>query len=187
MAIVTGTNAGFVTTAPTADPTSPDGDIGARANGAKFTSPAGTNKVTELGWWVGVAPSSAAEDWEMAIYTHDAVNDVPEAIVSGSEVSGSVGIGVTGWQSAALDVSISPSTTYWLVVASTNNSGTDIEYDYATTGGAKLVIQASQSTLPDPYPDSPTYEYSNYNAAFYAVYEAAAAQSPVPIILAQME
>ncbi len=70
MALVLGTNCGFVTVAPTSDPTGTINDVqNTFAYASKFTSPATAIKVTEIGWYCDNATQEA--NFEVGIYDHD--------------------------------------------------------------------------------------------------------------------
>jgi len=164
MAIVTGTNAGFVLTAPTVDPVGTSESLGDSAIGIKVTAPAGVNEIKELGWYQSLA-SNTSEDFEIALYDHDSGNDRPGNIVSAIG-RGTTILNTVGWYSAVIAAfPLVAGATYWIVVqcAATNN------YDEATTGGLRRVTLTGQSSLPDPY-GVPTTALDSYNAAFYAKY-----------------
>ena len=175
MAIVTGTNAGFVSIAPSVDPDGNSSDIANRANGVKATSPTGDYKVTELGWYQP-NPANGAFDWEMALYSDDAGNNRPNVII-GSKITGTLTASTEGWNSGAVDISLSSATTYWLVVQVDGGN-----YDAAASGGLYLSILVSQTTLPSPY-GPPTVNIINNNAAFYAKYEAVVGGLSIPVAM----
>ena len=167
MAIVTGTNAGFVTVAPSVDPEGSVAEISGRANGVRFTSPAGTNHIIELGWYQAIG-TNPANDWAMGLYDDDAGNNRPGNIIG--SVAGTLDATTEGWFSAATDIALTASTIYWLVV---QTDGTGNRYDFASSGGTRLVIDSGHTELPDPYP-APDTALNDHNAAFYALWEAVA-------------
>ena len=145
MTVVLGTNAGFVTTAPTADPhSSAAGLTGTLA--IQFTTPSGCTEITEMGTYsAGGPPTTSAE---FAIYEDDtgAPGDMLGTAESFSYTSGA------GWKKVTgLSITVSASTTYWLALQTDGQ----INYDYASTGATYAGIN-STSTLADPFgtPDS---------------------------------
>lgn len=161
-----GTNSGFVSAAPSADPAG-DGNLVADNNawGCRHTSPATATKVTELGCWIDNATEAA--NMEIGIYTHDAVNDEPEALVG--SVSFAKGT-TSGWKTQACDIAISASTIYWVVVQ-VDNTSTTTNGDYGD--GEWVCGKYAVDTLPDPWGTS-SDSYENYTMAVYGVWEAAA-------------
>ena len=67
MALVIGTNCGFVTEAPVADPEGSDVRIDILSRAQKHVAPAGATKITEIGWYCGRATEE--ENFEVA-FTH---------------------------------------------------------------------------------------------------------------------
>ena len=99
MAVTIGTDSGFVDSAPSGDPGSlgyPTIDYFAFA--CKDTSPVGTNKITEVGWWcqTDIDATDAPTNWEMAWFSHDAVNDRPNVQIDIDD-SNTLGEG-DGWK-----------------------------------------------------------------------------------------
>lgn len=147
MALVLGESSGFVTVAPTADPTGSNTTIDGSSCVTKDTSPAGAVKITEIGWYRGSGTNGA--NFEVALYAADGATVPGEAgtrlFVSNTNSSTS-----GGWITVAVDWAISASTAYWLgfqMDAHTGNS----TIDTATTGGSGSDLLASQTTLNNPY------------------------------------
>src|SRR3990167_1833720 len=70
MALVIGTNCGFVTAAPTADPAGATGvGFDVQAIACRFTSPAGAVRIVEMGWYAGVATEEA--NFEVGVFAAD--------------------------------------------------------------------------------------------------------------------
>jgi len=168
MALVKGTNCGFVTEAPTTDPgaatyTTTDGWV----YGNKFTSPAGATKVIEIGWWSTQISNEA--NFEVGIYTHDSDNDKPLNLLPGSSGNKAKGTSA-GWKVATgLDITIEPEKIYWIAeqcdptstitrLGKTNNAAYRYEY-----------LGVSYTALPGSFGTSD----GGYNSigAIYAVYE----------------
>ena len=83
MELVDGTNCGFVTTAPTSDPTGDDFfNADNNTNAGKYVTPSGAVKVTEIGWYTGTATEAA--DFDVGIYTHDSSPNNPKDLVGSS-------------------------------------------------------------------------------------------------------
>jgi len=166
MALVLGTNCGFVTVAPTTDPQGPEGiQVGHNAWGCKFTSPAGAVKVTEIGWYSNKITTET--NFEIAIYDHDSGNNRPDDIIGVSRTNAK---GTTvGWKKATgLNITISPNTIYWIGLYVDGSTPVAL-CDYDSGQGDRIVALASVDTLPDPWvgADLDTTALS----AFYAVYE----------------
>src|SRR3989304_4494715 len=66
MALVLGTNSGFVTVAPTADPAGSNTTIDGSSVVTKHTTPAGARKITSIGWYRGAGTNTA--NFEIALY-----------------------------------------------------------------------------------------------------------------------
>jgi len=168
MALVLGTNCGFVSSAPLADPGGSDWEFDRRATSFKTVSPATATKVTEIGVWIDNATEEANLDF--AIYTHNVGDDNPEAIVTGKI---NIAKGTTaGWKKQSCNITISPETTYWIatqldnVLTVTNlNLGDDV--------GSKFDYKLIQTELTDPWGVSGG-TYGDKLFGVYAVWEAVA-------------
>ena len=167
MALVVGTNAGFVTVAPTANPSvTQDSVIDFRALAFKVTSPAGATKVTEIGWWCNTATQAA--NFEVGIYDNNAGEPGDLIGVLGTNAKGTT----TGWKVATgLDITISAETIYWLAVQLDDTSTSTwmgSKFDAAEEFDRKY----SQTTLTNPWGE--TDDSSTQILGIYAVYEEAA-------------
>lgn len=165
MAVVIGTNAGFVLAAPTADPSGTGTrQVDTFSRAQQDTSPATANLiVTEIGWWCDNATEEA--NWEAAIYD-DTGSNVIQNIV-GSK-SGTNAKGTTaGWKKVnGLYIPISSSTLYWIAIQ-VDDTTTDTNTDY-TSSGARYAYLSTATTLDDPYG---TANYSTTGPlAIYALY-----------------
>ena len=143
MAVVIGTNVGFVTATPTGDPT-PSFNTTAddRSLAVKDTSPATAATITEIGQY---QPNAGAQtDMEVGIYT-DAGNDEPELILVGKG-TGTNSVG-EGWKTiSGLNITISPNTVYWIAVQLDNTSSTLNGQE--TSGYTGSAGNSSSSSLP---------------------------------------
>lgn len=143
MALVLGTNVGFVTVAPTADPAGADTAIDGSSVVVKDTSPAGAIEITQIGWYRGSGTNTA--NFEVALYADSAGVATTRLFVAATNSSNSA-----GWITVAVNWTISPSTPYWLAVQMDAHGGTS-NIDTATSGGSGADILTGQTTLNDPY------------------------------------
>jgi len=163
MAVVLGTNAGFVSEAPVADPggLSTTHDNVARAT--KDTTAAGVTKITEIGWWCDNATPDV--NFEVGLYSHHAGNDLPENLLY-SDTTNAKG-GAAGWKTAVVDWEVSSETIYWIAVQLDNTTpGTDI--DYINIGG-RTSLDIGITALKDVWVSDGV---ADYIMAIYAVVEA---------------
>lgn len=170
MAITIGTNSGFVSTAPTADPADNNGNIDDRAQTTKDTSPAGSNKITEIGWWCDAATQAA--NFEVGLYAADGAVVPGEAgTLLFSDTTNAKGT-TAGWKTVTgLNWSISASTSYWITVQ-LDNTATATPTNVTGTGGSGRDF-VTASTLPDPFGGG-ALAASAGMVAIYAKYEAVA-------------
>jgi len=167
MALVLGTNCGFVSSAPSADPGGSNYEFDSRAAALKDVSPATATKITEIGVWIDAATEEANID--LAIYTHNAGDDNPEAIVVGKV---NVAKGTTaGWKKQSCNITISSSTTYWIAVQ-LDSTATNTYAIYGEDVGEKWDIKVSETELTDPWGVS-VATYGDKVFGVYAVWEAA--------------
>jgi hypothetical protein len=152
MALSVGTNCGFVSVAPTADPEG--GSTVVVDNGAfvvRFTSPADATNITSMGWWCNGASEEA--NFEVGLYASDGAV-VPGEAGTRLQVSATNAKGTdAGWKVVTgLNWTISPSTVYWLA-AQVDNTATPTSTDRETIVGESYDILDSLTTLPDPFGD----------------------------------
>lgn len=143
MALAIGTNVGFVTTAPTADPAGTDTTIDGSSVVVKDTSPAGAIRITEIGWYRGSGTNTA--NFEIALYSDDGTAAATRIFVDATNSSAA-----GGWITVTVDWPISASTAYWLGLQMDAHTGSST-VDTATSGGAGTDVRTSQTTLNDPY------------------------------------
>lgn len=165
-ALVLGTNCGLVTEAPTDDPGGSDHVWDNSAKGFKVTTSSAVT-ITEMGWWCDTASEEA--NFEVGIYSHDAINNNPEELlfVERTNAKGTT----SGWKGVTgLNWSLDSSTTYWLLVQ-LDNTSTATYGNYQNSVGDKWVSGFAMTTLPNPW----TYISSDdVILAIYAVWEAGA-------------
>ena len=148
MALVLGTNSGFVTVAPTADPNGTGFQIDNSSWTTKDTSPATAVKIIEVGWYCTGATEES--NFEIALYAADGAVVPGEAgtrlFISATNAKGTG----AGWKTATVNWTISPSTAYWLGVH-TDDTATNTFIDTAASGGSGMDFRSTQTTLNDPY------------------------------------
>ncbi len=168
MALVVGTNIGFVTVAPIADPTGNIEYADYRVRGFKATSPAGAVKVVEIGWWCD-NPTQAA-NFEVGIYSHNSENDEPENLLDGASRTNAKGTDA-GWKFVTgLDISIDPETIYWITFQ-LDNTATTTNMNKQTLVGEKTAYESPATTLRDIFVIDGSTSGNAYS--IYAVWEAA--------------
>ena len=143
MALALGTNSGFVTVAPTADPAGTGVAIDGSSVITKDTSPADAATITEIGWYRASGTNGA--NFEVALYSDLAGVPVTRLFVdaTNSDTGG-------GWVAVAVDWAISGSTAYWLALQMDAHGGSST-VDSASSGGSGSDVLTSQTTLNDPY------------------------------------
>ena len=162
MALISGTNCGFVTEAPSADPnTGIAATIDNYSRVTKFTAPLDAIKVTEMGWYAQNTTQSA--NFEVGIYTDDSGS--PDELIGYNKTN--TKDAATGWYSSVVDINISGGSVYWLGIqcddtVTTTNILTDDEF-------GSYIYLPSSSTLPDPTWSGGTL-VNGYSFAAYALY-----------------
>lgn len=166
-AVVEGTNAGFVTSAPVDDPDGTNAVIDTRSRANKFTSPAGSNQVTSLGWYCDTISQEA--NFEVGIYSHDAVDDEPNVRLTANQTNAK---GTTaGWKTSTLasPYELTASTAYWLAYQ-LDDTATTTNVNYSDSIVDKADYKTLQTTLTNPWGDSTGSAVIIY--AIYALYSA---------------
>ena len=165
MALVLGTNCGFVSVAPTADPAGA-GIVTDNTSRAFRVISSINGSVTQMGYWA--SNNSDAANFQIGIYSHSG-SDQPDVLLGSS---GDVAKGtISGWKTASgLNIAIVSGTTYWLALqidntttASSIDTTADAtqEHHYNSTNNTSLVNPWGTST-------STNQQFLN---AIYAVYE----------------
>ena len=168
MALVIGTNAGFVTTAPTADPSEPDSAMDTYVRAIKDTSPVGAVKITEIGWYCDNATQAA--NFEVGIYDHDSGNDKPLNVVGSLYQTNAKGTG-SGWKTVTVDIDITAETIYWIAVQ-LDDTATTTFLNTKAPSGERIYIKSPVTGLADPFPTGTPVAWID---STYAVWEAEAA------------
>ena len=175
MALVKGTNCGFVLAAPTTDPSgASETSAEDRARAGKFISPADAIAITKIGWWCANVTEEA--NFEVGLYSHDADNNVPLTLLASNKINAK---GTTaGWKSALVSLAINPSTVYWIAFQ-LDHTNTSSKLDLTYSGAEKTDRDVTPiSTLPDPTWN--TAATNPYLIAVYAVYIIEVPPNPYP-------
>ena len=164
MALVDGTNCGFLLTSPTTDPLGSNQTLDATAKAYKFTTPSTMGTVVEVGWYCDNATEAA--NYQFGIYSHDSGNNKPDQLLF---TTGDLAKGTTaGWKTSSVSwAGLSSSTIYWLGVqlddtATTTSNNGDSNASY------HVHIKGSQTSLPSPWGTSLTD--SDFIGGLYAKY-----------------
>lgn len=168
-AVVEGTNAGFLTTAPSTDPEALSVVIDNAVISPKFTSPADAVRITEIGWWC--ANTSEESNFEVGLYAHNSSTDAPYTRLYVDNTNAK-GTGI-GWKVVnSLTWDISGSTVYWPAVQ-VDNTATATRTNYATTVGTRRALKASETTLNNPFSAGATMTNDRL-VAIYLIYTTSA-------------
>lgn len=169
MAIVIGTNAGFVTVAPVADPGAAAFTVDDESNASKFTTPNLENiNVSEIGWWNGNATEEA--NFEVGIYDHDSDNNKPGNVVGSLNTTNAKGTDA-GWKTSVVNIDLEADTIYWIAVQ-LDNTSTNTGCDVAI--GERSSTKTSSSSLTDPWGTSAEL------GLFFAQYALYTGDAPTP-------
>ena len=166
MALVLGTNCGFVTTAPTSDPAGASAPVSPYATAIPATSPATAGKIVEIGWWLD--SSTIEHNFEVGIYNNSVI-DYPSSVVGSLYQTNSVGTTNGVWKRVTVDIDITGNTSYWIAVQA-GTSSTLSYTNYASLGGGTGRRSKVASTLSNPFVSGAGWATSY--RAFYAVWEA---------------
>ena len=167
MTVTLGTNAGFVTVAPTADP---DGTAWLMSNynrAQKDTAPADATEITEIGWYCQNATEAA--NFEVCIYSD--ISDFPIAVVGSISDTNAKGT-TAGWKSATgLSIPIVGGTDYWIAVEC-DFTATATNTDRTDTGVDSNAYDIGRGQLDNPWEGGAGETGTSLNA-IYAVYNKA--------------
>ncbi len=179
-AVVEGTSAGFVTVAPSADPTgAATSQLDTRVFASRFTSPAGATTITEIGWWCN--NSTEAANFEVGVYDHNMGDGEPENLLAGASQTNAKGT-TSGWKAATgLNITITESTIYWFAVQ-LDDTATATHTDYTGNGSNKMDFIDGQTTLPSPSYGTPNGTVARVYA-IYAIYTTEVTAKPQLIMV----
>ena len=166
MTVAIGTNSGFVSSVPSADPAGTAGSTDNYAIAQKDTSPLGSYLITSMGWWCDNATEAA--DYELGIYSHDATNNRPNALLASS---GAIAKGTdAGWKTGAVAWDLVSETIYWVATQLDDTLTTTLN-NYTPEVGQKFDYKLGETTLPASWGSSSGSLERAY--AIYAFYGAA--------------
>jgi hypothetical protein len=167
MALTIGTNCGFCAARPSGSTGASPSVIDETAWAIKDTSPSTAIKVTEIGWYC--ASASEETNYEIAIYSHDSVNDCPQDVIG--RVNTNAKGTDTGWKYGSCDIDISSSTVYWIAVqVDATTTGTNCQGGFLSSCRRSIDSVASTTTLQDPWAEESSS--GNQGCAIYAIWEA---------------
>lgn len=167
MAVVIGTNAGFVSTAPSADPLGSNSTIDARAIATKDTSPSNAARITSVGWWCDNATGES--NFEVGLYAADGTGGAAgtRLFVVSTNAKGTT----SGWKtSTGLDWAISASTVYWIAVQ-LDDTATTTNANRNSSTGIGYQEKTGATTLNNPF-GTPDASSTTTTYAIYALVEA---------------
>lgn len=165
--VAKGVSAGFVTSAPTSDP----GGLGyylfrntAWAN--KDTSPAAGGLVTQMGYFIYGPRNGYPTDYELCIYNHNAVDNLPNIILN--QVNGTTsGSSADRWITESVNYTLAGSTTYWIEAQYDNDGDSTGSMEAQNIAGERSSKNTAADTSPDPWVSSSA---GASLAAIYALY-----------------
>lgn len=171
MAVVLGTNAGFVTVAPTSNPVDTNLAQDGACRATKHTCPADVDVVTEVGFWIDSGSTGAA--YSVALYSHDSGSNTANALLY-SSTGHTTSVGSGNWETVTgLSWSVTPGAVYWICVIMENRTP-NVNTDYCTTGGRTGIRVGLHLSLPDPFA---SVSDTDYIMAFYAKVESSVTYS----------
>ena len=163
MALVLGTNCGFVSSAPTVDPA--EGStiiVDWRQFSTKDTSPSGDYRITEIGWWCDSATKEA--NFEVGLYSDNSGEPDERLFVDTVNAKGTT----AGWKTASVNWTLDSSTTYWIAIQ-LDNTSTTTRTNVGAVSSGEYRDRNIRSDLSDPWGTSGTD--LDRLGAIYAVYE----------------
>jgi hypothetical protein len=164
VALVLGTNCGFVTVAPTENPSgSGSYTIDAYQRSLKVTAPVGATTITEVGWYTSNATEES--NFEVGLYADNA--GAPAALLY-SFTTNAKGTGA-GWKvKTGLNWAITAGTVYHLAVQLDNTTTTTTIQSQSSVAGGVYYYRASVTALTDPM--GGTAGSANEILAIYGIY-----------------
>ena len=148
MAVVVGTNSGFVTSAPSNDPNGSGIKLDTQTMAVKGVTLSDTTNISEIGWWCSNATEES--NYEVGIYTDNGggSTSLPSNKVGSFYTTNAKGT-AAGWKKVTVDIDVSGSTTYWIAVQ-LDDTATQTNVDYSVTA-QRRAIKTSSTNLPDPW------------------------------------
>lgn len=175
MTLSLGTNCGFLTETPVADPEDLNTACDSYILALRDTTPADCTKIIEIGWWCD-SQGDEGQNWEVGIYD-DSGSDSPVNLLDGADRTNTLSAGA-GWKKVTgLNITVTAETIYWIGIEIDESAPTVTRYDYSSASGVgRYYYQGAESTLPDIWTDDTT---SNRINSIYAVYET---EAPPPTV-----
>jgi hypothetical protein len=178
MALVEGTNCGFVTVAPTEDPGETNNMIDTQSKAGKFTAPT-SGTIIEIGWWCDNATQES--NFEVGVYDDDGAGatsfpvNLDTVTVNRTNAKGTT----AGWKKATVSIPITNGTIYW-ITAQVDDTSTDTQTNVSASGGRRSSNGTTgAATLATTWASSAV---ANNILAIYAVYTTGGAAIATPAI-----
>jgi len=173
MALVLGTNCGFVETAPTNDPNGTSNySLYDHLLATKHISPSSAISITQIGFWRGSTYTGSDFNFKVGIYSDDDTGEPNVLLYESDLIDGSNS--ENQWFYTDIDFEIDPDTIYWIVIAiDVLTGGQRIQWDEASSGGSGFAtkdISGQGATFPSDWGSSSTTD-SDGMIAIYAVWE----------------
>jgi len=144
MALVLGTDCGFVTTTPTADPTDSNIHIDNNALAVVDDSPADAATIIEVGFWADSLGGEESAPAQIGLYSDSSGAPGTLLFTESFTYDGTTDV----WISRTVSWAIDPSTTFWLAAAVDDSAVIDTFINFSGTGGSGYAFDAGQNTLP---------------------------------------
>lgn len=183
--LAAGVSAGFVTTAPTANP----GVTGSLSDnyyhGFRHTAPE-DGTVTEIGWWK--AAGTINSNWEGGMYSDDEVNTRPDTLLGKNATNGATTSYGLWLRASGLSIDVIGGTDYWLAQELDVHSGTgSIGYSQLGAGNGYYAHRVGGTTLPDTFATTMHYSWAPVDGVLFGVYAlytpAGGGDSVAPVIM----
>lgn len=175
MALVLGTNCGFVTTAPVSNPGGSGIQMSKRSGAFKVTSPPGAAKITRIGFYATLIYAYAPGDISFGLYSDDGGGDPADLLYSADTTNITTSNDGEKWYLKDVDWDIEENTDYWLGFFISDGFNNPL-IDYASSGfdGIKYTNAGASASIESS--DSANWLNADADGAFaiYALWEAAA-------------
>ena len=170
MALILGTNCGFVTVAPSADPEGTNNVFDNYSISLKDTTTSANIRVTEIGYYVdGI---SEAADVDVGIYSDNSAGE-PHLLLF-SDLNNAKGT-TAGWKTVAVNWELNANTDYWIAIGCTDTA-TDTFANVGSSGGDGSAYKNSTPSIPADWGSS-TGTDGDGTKGIYALYELIAPDS----------
>jgi len=179
MAVTIGTNSGFVTVAPTADPAGTNLNQDAQVLVSKDTSPATAAKIIEVGWYADNATEAA--NYRIGLFAADGTVVPGEAGTRLFQTDLTAKGTDAGWKVVTVDWDIDPETPYWSAI-SLGDTATTTNINYNPNSGAGGIdrVGGTGGDIAATWSGGAILD-TTAASAVYLVWEAAAAGGTTPV------